>query len=354
MISKGRTKLRLIILLVALFISQGCDQFASPTPSPVGPTATIPPDFITNVQIVVSAIEANQPEVFHSLIGEEGVAVGGFAQGLDFKGYDNSDEIVEAFSEALDQSTPVCEGFFPYIGGLPDKAIIVYRGINLDWQRFGMSGSNSDAMTIQLFKLPEGWRLIYLTPLKLERDLPLLGTLQACPPVSSLTHATEFHTPKPTKTQISSSPTITLTPVPPGNFVLLFYPALVMNYDPSVWEDKSNYAEWGLNFSTQAGIIVKNYLQSLSKVCQIGVIGPSGYFPLAEEIVQLGDVRYQLTTSDNEQFEVRTGHYIEDQSLIGYNYDRYGFPVLEIIAPPSEWDECKKLGENVLATLHVP
>ena len=214
MISKGRTKIRLIALLVALFMSQGCDQSASSMPSPPGPTATIPPDFIANVQIVVSAIEASQPEVFHSLIGEEGVAVGGFAQGLDFKGYDNSDEIVEVFSEALDQSTPVCEGFFPYIGGLPDRAIIVYRGINLDWQRFGMSGSNSDAMTIQLFKLPEGWRLIYLTPLKLERDLPLLGTLQACPvvpPVIPSIPSTPIATSSPTNTEtaISSFPSIT-------------------------------------------------------------------------------------------------------------------------------------------------
>lgn len=128
-----------------------------------------------------------------------------------------------------------------------------------------------------------------------------------------------------------------------------------MNYDPSIWEDKSNYTEWGLNFSPQVGVIIKNYLQALQfKVCQIGVIGPSGYFPSAEEIVQLGNIRYQLTTSENEQFGVRIGHYIEDQSLSGYNYDRYGLPVLEIIATPSEWDECKKLGENVLSTLHVP
>ena len=128
-----------------------------------------------------------------------------------------------------------------------------------------------------------------------------------------------------------------------------------MNYDSSIWEGESNYTEWGLNFSPQEGVIIKNYLQALSfKACQIGVVGPSGYFPSAEEIVKLGDVRYQLTTSENEQLEVRISHYIEDQSLTGYNYDRYGLPVLEIIATPSEWDKCKKLGENVLATLHVP
>lgn len=118
MVSKDQIKAPLIVLLAALFMVQSCGGNVSSVPSPAVPTVTIPPDFIMNVQTVVYAIEANQPEVFHSLIGEEGVAVGGFAQGLDFKGYDNSDEIVEAFADALAQSTPICEGFLPYVGGL--------------------------------------------------------------------------------------------------------------------------------------------------------------------------------------------------------------------------------------------
>jgi hypothetical protein len=100
---------------------------------------------------------------------------------LNFKGYDNSDEIVDAFADALDQSTPVCEGFFSSVGGLPDRAIVVYRGIDLDWNRFDLGENPSDGMTLQLFKLPQGWRLIYITPLNLERDVPHLGNLQACP-----------------------------------------------------------------------------------------------------------------------------------------------------------------------------
>ncbi|MDQ3006061.1 MAG: hypothetical protein M3R47_11870, partial [Chloroflexota bacterium] len=138
-ISKGQLRASLTILLIVLFIGQSCGAIAptatfsatnslkptvtlphpkTPIPPsqaptrtmPVVPTATTPPDLIANLQTVVTAIETNQPEMLRSLISEQGVAAGGFAQDAQLKGYNNSDEIVAAFTEALDQSTPVCEG----------------------------------------------------------------------------------------------------------------------------------------------------------------------------------------------------------------------------------------------------
>jgi hypothetical protein len=341
---------RTFVLLLTLCMSQGCNATVTPTLSSAVPTVILPADFVENVQIVVEAIQAKDPELFRSLIGEKGVAVGGFAQGLGFKGYNNTDEIMEAFTRALDHSAPVCKGFFSYVGGLPDKAILVYQGINFNWERFGMSGNESDGMTLQLFKLPEGWKLVYVTPFDFEKDVASLGPLQACP------KRTEFHTvesrsiPSPSLTAA-----ITLTRVPPNVFVLFFYPPLIMNYDPSIWGDRSNYQDWGLNFNPRAGVIIKNYLQALQfEECHIGVVGPSGYFPVADEIVLLGKVRYQLTTSESPQSATKTGHYIEDQFLTNYDYDRYGLPVLEIGAALSKWDQCKKMGENILSTLRVP
>jgi len=147
------------------------------------PTGTTSPDLIATVQILITAIETNQPEMLRSLIGDEGVAVVGFGQGANFKGYNNADEIVAAFTEALDQSMPICEGYVPDAGTSPDKAILVYRGVKFDWSRFGLSGSSSDgSMTLQFFKLPEGWRLVYITPFNVEW-VPQLGTLQDCPAV---------------------------------------------------------------------------------------------------------------------------------------------------------------------------
>jgi hypothetical protein len=167
---------------------------------------------------------------------------------------------------------------------------------------------------------------------------------------------TATKTSKPTHTlRPSVTQTITVTPVPPGVFVLFFYVPLVMNYDPSIWVDKSNYTEWGENQKPIEGIIIENYLQALNlKLCQIGMVGPSGFFPSPEKIIRLGNVRFQFSTLENNEFGVKIGHYIEDQSLANYNYDRYGLPVMQITAKPSEWEECRALGEEVLATLYVP
>lgn len=147
------------------------------------PTATMPADLLAALQIVVTAIETNQPDMLRLLIDDEGVAVVGLGQGENFKGYNNSDEIVAAFIESLDQSTPSCEGFVPNAGALPDKAILVYRGLKFDWGRFGLSSTSSDGMTLQLFKLSEGWRLVYITPFDFESGSPILGPLQDCPAV---------------------------------------------------------------------------------------------------------------------------------------------------------------------------
>lgn len=128
------------------------------------------------------------------------------------------------------------------------------------------------------------------------------------------------------------------TPVPPGVFASLFYPPLIMDYDTSVWK-----------------MVKVNFLQALSfETCQLGEIGPSGNFPIPDEIIQLGNVRYQVTVSDKTPPGLMTALYIEDRSLKdGYNYD-LGVAVVMLQAKPSEWNECKTLGEMVLSTLRVP
>jgi hypothetical protein len=211
--SKTRLKRSLAILWIVIFIDPGCAGSITLTPSavpalsktvtfmatnvsqptitlvvtshmPAVPTATTPADLLAAAQTVVTAIETNQPEMLRLLIDEEGVAPGGFAQGVNLKGYNNADEIVAAFDEALNQSIPICEGFVPNAGTLPDKATFVYRGMEFDWSQYGLSGTNSGGMTLTLFKLSEGWRLIYITPFDFKLDLPILGPLQECPIVN--------------------------------------------------------------------------------------------------------------------------------------------------------------------------
>ncbi|HUE98717.1 MAG TPA: hypothetical protein VMN99_05655 [Anaerolineales bacterium] len=198
MFSRHEFRAPLVVLLLGFFLSQGCGEIPPTTALPVNPTilpptsqmptpfalptATASADLLAAARIITTAIKTNQPQMLHALIGDEGVAPGGFAQGVDLQGYDNADEIVAAFDDALDRSTPLCEGFLPNAGTLPDKAILVYRGLKIDWSRFGFSDNGPDhAIALQLFKMPEGWRLIYITPFDLEWGLSYLGPLQDCP-----------------------------------------------------------------------------------------------------------------------------------------------------------------------------
>ena len=202
MVWKRQYRGPLMVLLLGVFWCQSCGEITSAaetaaTPTVTFPTATVPEstgtvpavptptspaDLLAAVQIVVNAIATNQPEMLREIIGDEGVAPGGFAQGVDLKGYNNADDIVAAFDEALDRSDPICEGFVTYMGALPDKAILVYRGVELDWSQFGFGDNGPDhAITLQLFNMPEGWQLVYITPLDLEWGLAHLGPLQDCP-----------------------------------------------------------------------------------------------------------------------------------------------------------------------------
>jgi hypothetical protein len=138
------------------------------------------------------------------------------------------------------------------------------------------------------------------------------------------------------------------TTVPSGVFAILFYPPLVMDYDPSKWDDKSEY--------TDRSIIV-NYLQAKElSTCRVGIQGPTGFYGThkTEDII-LGGVYYTiLLLPDSFSSDYVFLFYLEGKSLSGYNYELHGLPVFGIGSIPSEWEECNKLGEEVLSTLHVP
>ncbi|GAB4463510.1 MAG: hypothetical protein Kow0070_24110 [Anaerolineales bacterium] len=139
----------------------------------------------------------------------------------------------------------------------------------------------------------------------------------------------------------------TPTPVPPGVFALVFYPPLVVNYDPSEWKDESHYAD---------NKFMTNFMQARRlNTCTIGVQGPTDFNGPQSEfvLVRLGDTRYSVIFWGEDPQSIVSAWYIEDQTLSNYDY-LPGLPILTVQAAVSEWDACKALAEKVLSTLHVP
>jgi len=131
--------------------------------------------------------------------------------------------------------------------------------------------------------------------------------------------------------------------VPSDVFVLSFYAPLIMNYDTSLWTDESIYTI--RNF-------LMNYLQAMNLTsCSIGVQGPTDFNgPHTSEIVRLGKLRFEVLSFPASLRDFVSKAYLADQSLA----TDYGLPVFWVSAIPDEWDECKKMAEEVLSTLRFP
>lgn len=143
------------------------------------------------------------------------------------------------------------------------------------------------------------------------------------------------------------SVTATTTPVPTGVFALLFYPPLIMNYDPSMWKDESQYIDRS---------VMVNYLQAKNlTTCTIGVQGPTDFNdPLSSEIILLDGINFSILSFSETSSDFVNRAYLADQSLVGFDYANYGLPVFWISAKSTEWNECQEFAEEVLATLHSP
>lgn len=141
----------------------------------------------------------------------------------------------------------------------------------------------------------------------------------------------------------SQTPTPTATAVPAGTFALELYPPLVLTYNPAVWQDHSEYA------NPQQLV---NYLQARSlPSCQVSTLGHSGWYPDDLQPLQLGQVKYQAGQVSEADGAIYWA-YFEDQSLAGFDYTN-GLVILMAKSDRKDWDTCRPLVEELLATLHV-
>lgn len=131
------------------------------------------------------------------------------------------------------------------------------------------------------------------------------------------------------------------TPVPAGVFVPLYYPSVIMNYDPLVWRDESLYSP---------AAFALNFLQAKElSTCSIAVQGSSTFnTPHSAQYVRLGQLFYTVIIPYDTLGDFVSHAYIGPPFLA----TDAGIPVFEVSARTEEWDTCKSLAEDVLSTLH--
>ncbi|MEN6571709.1 MAG: hypothetical protein ABFD24_07700 [Anaerolineaceae bacterium] len=140
------------------------------------------------------------------------------------------------------------------------------------------------------------------------------------------------------------------TPVPTGIFPMVtFYEPLVLKYDPSLWIDRTNY-----NDPIDSGYGLQS---TRLRSCRIGVQGPTDINDpnaYTSTKVNLGTIHFNLI-----RFKQPAGngmdtawYWVEDQSIPGFSFAS-GTPILVMQASADEWTQCKKLVEDVFATLSM-
>lgn len=136
----------------------------------------------------------------------------------------------------------------------------------------------------------------------------------------------------------------TPTQVPAGLFLVQNYMPLSLDYDTSLWVDKSEYS----NTETRM-----NHLQSKQmNSCILGPIGASGFYPSPDRIVDLNGNQYEVVEVRTQQDRVVI-YYFAISVIDGYDSE-ISIPVFNVIANASELHECVRIAEDVLSTLHVP
>jgi len=138
------------------------------------------------------------------------------------------------------------------------------------------------------------------------------------------------------------------TPVPTGIFpMVIFYEPLALKYDPSLWIDQTNYDD---------PIYTGYGLQSTSlATCTIGIQGPTDLNDpnaFTSTKVNLGTIHFNMIRfkqpADNGM--ETAWYWVEDESVPGFSFAN-GTPVLVMQASATQWAQCKKLVEDVFATL---
>jgi len=161
-------------------------------PVPTATTTAIAPseplrrsDFLSVVKWVSFSISQNQPSLIVDVIGRNGVNWAKYRSGFSYLGYNNAELFVAELENGIQGVSPQCLGYEYSVGTLPDKGSIIYRNINLDWNKlFGLEiviPEEGDMISFGFQRLEDSWELVYVTFLREALWNELSTKLSECP-----------------------------------------------------------------------------------------------------------------------------------------------------------------------------
>lgn len=166
----------------------------------------------------------------------------------------------------------------------------------------------------------------------------------------AITHTptfTQSATRSPSTVTPTLSPADTSTPgptLPPaGIFADKFYPPLVLEYATDLWIDRSEYD----NPRMMVNILQHREL----KRCEIGTMGPSGFWPEITIDMKLGSVNYQVQLDQKTEAGEWISYYFAISAPAGIIDNDTGTAHFYVKSSPAEAKQCRPAAEAVFGTL---
>ena len=203
---------------------------SKPEPADIPPSPYFSEDLAYPIELIHYALSQNQPDLLAILVGEMGVQfVLKWPGDSRLPGYNNSGEIVQMFTGAIEPNSLVCLGVSLDSDIQPAKVTVYFAGVDLDWSQFGEADPPGNHVGFTLFLNQQKWELIHVLRVELPAHEYFLENLIPCsspytsPPFQSERLFSESELPPET---VGLQITVQTFPSPGGDWIAELVTAL--------------------------------------------------------------------------------------------------------------------------------
>ncbi len=177
----------LLGILLALLAAASCTTFLKETGGGVAspnPTEADSNDLVAVVRLLHDSLEENDTTRIVPLMAAGGVyIVAKWPGGLDPRGLKSPEFVGQLLQDAFPASDPTCVGLNQAFGTIPDKALVVYSGLALDWSRAGFDEVLGDVVGFELIRAEDSWEIRVVLPVDPRVNIREIVDLEQCPVV---------------------------------------------------------------------------------------------------------------------------------------------------------------------------